>query len=205
MLIQSSHSNLDRGLDPYFTPPAATFSLLAIEKLPRRIWEPAAGNGAISSILALTHQVYPSDIADYGNPEIHTSIDYLNTDLSFPPDDLVGIVTNPPFKLALQFIQKSLTEVSYSAWLLRTNFLESTSRLPLFISNPPSRIHISSRRLPMMHRHNWSGPTAPSNTCHAWFIWDYRSGPTITTTLHWFDWLDHQPSTPATDPSTLGF
>ena len=111
MLIQSSHSYLDRGLDPYFTPPAATFSLLAIEKLPHRIWEPAAGNGAISSILALTHQVYPSDIADYGNPEIHTGIDYLNTDLSFPPDDLVGIVTNPPFKLALQFIQKSLTEV----------------------------------------------------------------------------------------------
>jgi len=48
---------------------------------------------------------------------------------------------------------------------------------------------ISSRRLPMMHRHGWQGPRAPSNTCHAWFVWEERS--TQKSVIHWFDWKDY--------------
>jgi hypothetical protein len=42
--IQSTHRHADRGLDPYWTPPEATRSLLALEAahLPCHIWEPWA-------------------------------------------------------------------------------------------------------------------------------------------------------------------
>jgi hypothetical protein len=38
----------------------------------------------------------------------------------------------------------------------------------------------------MMHRHRWTGSTAPSNTCFAWFVWDERSEQ--KRIIDWFDW-----------------
>ena len=97
-----------------------------------------------------------------------------------------AVITNPPYKLAVEFAEKALEEVPYLALLLRTNFLESTSRLSFFRKHQPARIWISSRRLPMMHRHGWQGPRAPSNTCFAWFIWDRISEQ--KRVIDWFDW-----------------
>lgn len=187
MRLQSSHTSGDRGLDAYFSPPEATAALLAIEgdRLPHDLWEPAAGDGAIVRPLrAAGYRVAAYDIADYGCPDCVTGFDYLAEDtLQSYPD---GIVTNPPYRLAVEFARKALGEVSYVALLLRTNFLESTSRLPFFRAEPPSRIWISSRRLPMMHRHDWAGPRAPSNMAHAWFIWDGNAGQ--RGRLGWFHW-----------------
>jgi hypothetical protein len=187
--IQSSHHHSDRGLDAYFSPPEATASLLGIEAghLPRRIWEPAAGDGAIVRPLqAAGFTVMASDIADYGLVGCKAGIDYLKAP---PIAEVEAMVTNPPFKLALLFAEKALSEVSYVALLLRTNFLESTARLKFFRTHPPARIWISSRRLPMMHRHGWQGRRAPSNTCHAWFVWDRRCQQKSIT--EWFDWKDY--------------
>ena len=132
---------------------------------------------------AAGHHVVASDIADYGGG--YQLADYLKT---AAPAGVGGIVTNPPYRFAVEFAQKALTEVGYVALLPRTNFLESTSRLPFFRAQPPARIWISSRRLPMMHRHGWSGPQAPRNTCHAWFVWDAKSS--LRGQLDWFDWKD---------------
>jgi hypothetical protein len=187
--IQSSHHHADRGLDAYFSPPEATASLLGIEAghLPQRIWEPAAGDGAIVRPLqAAGFTVIASDIADYGLVECRAGIDYLKTPAI---RDVQAIVTNPPYKLAVRFAEKALGEVPYLALLLRTNFLESTARLKFFRKHPPARIWISSRRLPMMHRHGWQGRRAPSNTCHAWFVWDDQTGQ--KSAIHWFDWRDY--------------
>jgi hypothetical protein len=66
MRIQSRHADADRGADPYFSPPDATATLLQIERefLPGRIWEPAAGDGAIARPLQsagfYSHLVGPS-------------------------------------------------------------------------------------------------------------------------------------------------
>jgi hypothetical protein len=202
--IQSSHHHADRGLDAYFSPPEATASLLGIEAghLPQRIWEPAAGDGAIVRPLqAAGFTVIASDIVDYGLVGCGVGIDYLEAP---PVGDVQAIVTNPPFRLALRFAEKALREVPYLALLLRTNFLESTERLKFFRKHPTARIWISSRRLPMMHRHGWQGRLAPSNTCHAWFIWD---GSKQESVMHWFDWKDYlvpdptQPPRPVRAPS----
>jgi hypothetical protein len=187
MRIQSTHAHADRGLDAYFSAPEATAALLAIECgcLPPRLWEPAAGDGAIVRALrAAGFNVVATELVDYGGEGVTAGVDYLTAPL---PDGVTGIVTNPPYRLAVEFARKALGEVPYLALLLRTNFLESTARLPFSRAHPPARIWISSRRLPMMHRHGWAGSIAPSNTCFAWFIWD--AGATQgSPRLDWFDW-----------------
>ncbi len=186
MRIQSSHHHADRGLDAYFSPPEAALSLLHIEAqyLPKFIWEPAAGDGAIvRPFLSAGFRVIASDLIDYGLDGCQVGLDYLKAK---PIRESHGIVTNPPYKLAMKFAEKALRETFYLALLLRTNFLESTARLAFFREHQPARIWISSRRLPMMHRHGWQGPRAPSNTCFAWFVWDERSDQ--KRVVDWFDW-----------------
>lgn len=186
MRIQSSHHHLDRGLDAYFSPVEAVLSLLHIEasRLPDVIWEPAAGNGAIViPFKNAGYRVFASDVVDYGLAECISGINYL---AAKPISEVQGIVTNPPYRLAVQFAEKALKEAPYVALLLRTNFLESIARLSFFRRHQPARIWISSRRLPMMHRHGWQGPRAPSNTCFAWFIWDEHSEQ--KRIVDWFDW-----------------
>jgi hypothetical protein len=188
MRLQSSHSRADRRLDAYFTPPVATRALVAVERasIPRRIWEPAAGDGAIVKVLLERgYRVIASDIADYGCPDVEPGIDYLT---ALGRHRKIGIITNPPFRLAKEFAEKAVSEAVFVALLLRTNFLETISRLEFFRRHPPSRVWISSRRLPMMHRHGWTGPRSTSNTCHAWFVWDRRAGPGCR--VGWFDWKD---------------
>ena len=135
MRINSRHTNSDRGLDAYFTPREAVVSLIKIENdhIPKVIWEPACGNGAI--VIPLREAgffVAASDICDYGfNCRI---VDYLKVE-SYP--GYRGIITNPPFKLATEFATKALSEVPYLALLLRTNFLESQDRLPFFVNILP--------------------------------------------------------------------
>jgi hypothetical protein len=173
-------------LDAYFSPPEAVLSLLRLEaaRLPGCIWEAAAGDGAIVRPLqAAGYTVLASDIADYGLPGCEAGVDYLTAP---PRPEAQGIVTNPPYRLAARFAEKALREVPYVALLLRTNFLEGTTRLPFFRRHEPARVWISSRRLPMMHRHGWQGPRAASNTCFAWFVWDARSER--KRVVDWFDW-----------------
>ena len=103
------------------------------------------------------------------------------------PPGVGGIITNPPFKLATEFVEKAVREVPYSAWLLRLNFLEGVKRMAFFKAHPPARVWVSSRRLPMMHRDSWDGPESTSNTCHAWFVFD-RAEP--GTVVGWFDHME---------------
>jgi hypothetical protein len=152
MRQQSRHSAADRGDEAYFTPAAAVYSLLALEgeHLPRRIWEPAAGDGAISRILlAAGYDVVSTDLCDYGWDGCHSGVDYLKAPAI---QNIEAIITNAPFSLTLAFARKALREVSYVALLQRLSWLESEERLPFFRAHGPTRIWISSRRLPMMHR-----------------------------------------------------
>jgi hypothetical protein len=116
--------------------------------------------------------------------------DFANT--AAVKSELTAIVTNPPFQLAAQFAHKAIGEAPFVALLLRMNFLESTLRLPFFRVAPPSRVWVSSRRLPMMRRQGWQGPRAASNACHAWFIWDRAAAAGCR--LGWFDWAENATS-----------
>jgi len=102
MRIQSSHDFGARGLDAYWTCLEAILSLIALEdgRIPRRVWEIAAGAGAIVHPLREAgHIVTASDIFDYGLPGCLIR-DYLTAIMPFGVE---GIITNPPFRLAEKF------------------------------------------------------------------------------------------------------
>ena len=184
-----------RGLEFYRTPVEATWSLIEIEQglIPHRIWEPACGDGAISKILeASGRDVMSTDIVDRGFGV--GGVDFVTT--MFPFSDYNGIVTNPPFSLAQDFVDRAFDypSIHYCALLLRLSFLEAVGRKDWFEANPPARIHVSSRRLPMMPREGYEGKQSSSTLAHAWYIWlrGYNGSPQ----LRWFDWQDYWLRTP---------
>jgi hypothetical protein len=166
MRIQSSHTIDERGLDAYFTCVEAVEALILLEgsRLPQRIWEPAAGDGAIVKALrASGRTVHASDIADYGLPGCHI-MDYLSAP-KMPAAWVYGVVTNPPYRRAQAFAGRALAEVPYVALLLRTNFLMDAERRGRWLDrNEPTRTYYLLPRLPMMHREGYQGKKSSSNT-----------------------------------------
>lgn len=188
--LQSSHSREDRGLDPYFTCPEAIESLIRLEshRMPRCIWEPCAGGGGIVLPLRNTGRVVvASDIKDYGLlPDVAVR-DYLTATV---PPGVEGIVTNPPYRLALAFLAKALAEVPYVALLVRTNFLmEGKGRAKLLKEHPPTKEWRSEARFPMMHRLGWAGKKASSNTAYAWAVWQRGALRELPESFDWQELL----------------
>ena len=100
------------------------------------------------------------------------------------PPTVRSIVTNPPYRLAEEFIRKALAlGVEKHAWLLRIQFLESVGRYPLFHDHPPQRVRIFSRRIQVSEK----GLDNPNGgmIMFAWFIWD-RSNCQEPPKLYWF-------------------
>ena len=80
----------------------------------------------------------------YGDPE---PLDFLKETL----DDFEGdIITNPPYKYALEFVQRALGSVKPGrkvAMFLKLQFLEGKARKEFFSVTPPVRVYVSSSRL----------------------------------------------------------
>lgn len=165
------HSYADRGYDLYETPAVAVRALLRVEQLPHKIWEPACGNGAIVDVLrAAGHQVLGSDLVEYPRTDCFWDRDFLKeTKL---PKGCEAIITNPPFRLAHEFVRHALDlRTPLVIMLLRLAFMESDRRCDILEGRGLARIHVFRKRLPMMHRHNWTGPKANSGMAFGWFVW----------------------------------
>jgi len=174
--IQRRHAYAEQNDDAYFTCPEAVISFLHLERpyLPQALLEPCAGEGAISTLLQRAgYDVTTFDIRDYGLPGCQIG-DYFKL---APPSEIAGIVTNPPYIKARQFLEKALVDARYVALLVRTNFIfEGAGRTELLeVKHPPTRVWLTDARLPMMHRAGWTGKASSSNTPFAWAVWDQRA------------------------------
>ena len=178
------HPLADRGNDLYETPPEATRALLAVEKLPHWLWEPACGPGAVVTVLrAAGHAVIASDLVDYGFP-LHFQRDFL--DIATAPVDAEAVITNPPYKDAQRFVAHALNLCPRVFMLLRLAFLESERRRPILDRGQLARVHVFRNRLPMMHRSGWTGPRASSAIAFAWYVFDRNhEGPTVIDRISW--------------------
>jgi hypothetical protein len=178
--------------DLYETPPEAVRALLEVEQIPSgAVWEPACGPGAIARVLRESgHEVWATDLVDYDSPDQDQhGIDFLMEHGSAPY--YVGsIVTNPPFKLADQFVRHALLLCPRVFMLLRLAFLESERRRAIRESGFLRRVYVFRNRLPMMHRAGWTGPRASSAMAFAWYCWD-RTNPGPTE-LCWISWKAEQ-------------
>jgi hypothetical protein len=176
----------ERKDDLYQTPDCAVYALLKVEPLPRVIWEPACGPGSIVKVLrGAGYRVHASDLVDYGCPESDSRVDFLMERSA--PHGVDAIVTNPPYKLAGDFVVHAFAlGVANVAMLLRIQFLESACRSSILDNGSLARVYVFSRRLPMMHRDGWDGPRAGSAFTFAWFVWEAgHSGPAELRRIAW--------------------
>lgn len=185
----------ERGDDFYASPYAALPPLLLAEgeRLPRTIWEPSCGNGAL--VLPLRNRgfdVVATDLNDWGCPDATGGVDFLEAVADpFAPAGHFGIVTNPPFGVVRDYIERAVTRAPYTALLLRLAFLESEGRMDWFPTVGLSRVHVIGERLPMMHRHGYDGPKlSNAGMCFAWFIFEREAiaGARREVPLAWVSW-----------------
>ena len=74
---------------------------------------------------AAGHEVIGTDLVDYGRPDCFWRRDFLFE--RKVPDGCEAIITNPPFKLAEQFVEHALELSPLVVMLLRFAFFESES------------------------------------------------------------------------------
>jgi hypothetical protein len=153
--------------DLYITPDYTISSLLSVldtEKLKHcSFCEPCRGTGAIYNRV---------EAATKTHAEISEGIDYLTT-----PFKAHVIITNPPFSLALEFLQKSLSEAWVVCYLLRLNFLGSQARRDFWQQNRPSHVLVLSKRP------SFTGGGTDS-TEYAWFCWDRHEMVNLERGVH---------------------
>lgn len=161
------------SLDLFSTPPWATRALCEhigrVEHL--RVWEPACGYGdMVRPLKEYFAEVQASDVYPHGGFPLH--------DFLFPGEPLYKadwIITNPPFRLAAQFVDRALAIAHIGvATLVRLAFLEGQDRYEtLFKPNPPTEILQFTERVTMLKGRLHDGNTSTA-TAYCWIVWRQR-------------------------------
>lgn len=138
-----------------------------------RAWEPCAGRCIMSEVMQEFHNppVFASDVHDYGYGNAVGSFVGQGADRIEAPPDAQLLVTNPPFKLAIETVERALVEpgVRIVAMLLRTSWIETEERYRLFRRRPMTAFCPFSGRVPMI-KGRWD-PWASTATAYSWFVW----------------------------------
>ena len=172
--------------DFYATDPAAVDKLFAaLDRVgkylvkPKSFLEPCVGNGNIADrvlkIYPSIHDTMFTDIVDRGYPNTVVG-DFLTTDFGNRKFDL--IVSNPPYSLALEFVQKCrslLTPDGILAMFLKIQYWEGEKRQADLLNNPPAFCFPFSKRMATWNNGkptDENGKRWATTMCHAWFVWD---------------------------------
>lgn len=142
--------------------------------------EPCVGMGHISEVIKKRYpnsNIVNLDIVDRGYPDT-VEQDFLlyNSEQMFD-----NIVTNPPYGLAKEFVEKGLSLLAPNgkmAMFLKIQFLESQKRIELFKKYPPKYIYVFSNRMPTWRNGepvDEDGKKWSTTICHAWFVWEKDS------------------------------
>lgn len=176
------------SLDDFPTPPWATRALVEHVLYPyfdadlskQSVWEPACNRGYMAKPLKEYFQrLHTSDIRDYSLEADDFCQDRV-VDFLWPGSEspviaangIDWIITNPPFRLAEQFIDRAfaLRPRGGVAVILRTAFLEGIGRhQSLFSTNPPTVVAQFAERVPMVRGR--PDEEAASATAYCWLVW----------------------------------
>ena len=166
-IIGGNNTNRKRQINDFYpTPPEVTNSLLNhIDISNENIWEPCAGDGAMVDVIKkyTSKNIYASDLSPQRN-DIHT-FDFLSG-IPSQIDTSYMIITNPPFKISAQIIEKSFEHgFTKLALLLKSTYYHASSRTELFEKYRPTKI------LPLNWRPDFLGLGSPTMEV-SWFYWD---------------------------------
>lgn len=174
--------------DYYATNPEAVIKLFSNYTFDAQtILEPCVGGGhiakTINDFFSNKRDITAIDIVDRGYPNtIVTDFLTYETDKKFE-----GVITNPPFSLAQEFIEKSiklLDDNGQIAMFLKIQFLEGIKRKDFFEKYPPKYIYVFRNRMATWNNgqpFDIDGKTGKqkrwaTTMCHAWFIWEKENG-----------------------------
>lgn len=192
--VMQQRSEPHDSLDDFPTPPWATRALCEFlqhgppsETLGElTVREPAANRGHMVKPLGEYFKiVLASDVHDYGQG--YPVRDYLWG----PHEHITGThwtITNPPFKLAEQFIERARSLSSRGvAMLVRLAFVEGIGRYErLFSVNPPDYILQFTERV-VMHKGRLA-PEGSTATAYCWLIW-FTGGSDEHRAVTKFRWI----------------
>ena len=182
----SNHTDKEREEhDFYATDPIAIDKLYATGELTcKNIWECACGEGDLSKHLEdFGYTVKSTDLIDRGYGE--SGVDFLAQTEVFNDD----ILTNPPYKYAMDFALKGLdlVEDGHKVFMfLKLTFLEGKKRCDeLFSKYPPKKIYVFSQRVLCAKNGDFEGMKAGggSAVAYAWYVWE--KGYTGDTVVKW--------------------
>lgn len=169
----SNHTDKDSQHEDYYaTDPVAAKLLLEVETFNKNVWECACGEKHLSKVFEdKGYNVRSSDIVDRCGNEV---FDFLSIENQEWNGD---IVTNPPYKYAVDFIYKALHIIPTGnkiAMFLKVQFLEGKERKRLFQTFPPKVIYVSSSRIlcaknAEFERMREGGGSA---VAYAWYVWE---------------------------------
>lgn len=135
-----------------------------------RIWECACGQGHLSEELKRNgYDVKSTDLIDrdYGDGVV----DFLQCSTR---EWHTSILTNPPFKLAEQFVEKGIDLIQdgyHLCLFLKIQFLEGQKRKLLFEKYPPKYVYVYSSRQLCCKDGEFEKYSATTQ-CYAWYIWE---------------------------------
>lgn len=183
----SNHTGKERQEHDYYaTEPKAMEVLLEVEKFNKDIWECAAGELHLVNVLREhDYNVRYSDIINRTDEDMEI-IDFLTYSGIWNGD----IITNPPYKYAQEFIEKSLEIIPKGnkvAMFLKIQFLEGKKRKKLFQKYPPKVIYVSSSRLLCAKNGEFEKMIqgGGSAVAYAWFVWE--KGYKGDTVIKWIN------------------
>ena len=172
----SNHTDKERARhDFYATDPVAIDALVAnFTGLPRKIWECACGNGCLSErLLHYGHDMVSTDLIDRGYGEV---MDFLTAEAM--PEGCDCILTNPPYKYALEFVRHSLEllqDGGLCVMFLKTTFLEGQKRWRELYSTTPPKMLLQFRQRVLCAKNGRFAEMrrgGGSAVAYAWFVWE---------------------------------
>lgn len=150
-----------------------------------KLWECACGKGHLSKpLIELGYDVFSTDLVDRGYGEIE---DFLTSTRKWGGD----IITNPPFKLAVEFVEKSmeiLQNGQKAIFLLKIQFLETELRAKLFKRQGLKEVIVNSSRVCCamngefdLYFKKREGKYIGGTQCYAWFVFEkgYTGKPVL--------------------------
>lgn len=184
----SNHTDKERPSDDYYaTDPVAIDVLLkdGNVKLSEEVWECASGSGCLSKRLKhYGYSVLSTDLVDRGYGT--GGVDFLACTEMFDGD----IITNPPYKLAQEFIQHALELIPNGRrvfMFLKIQFLEGKKRRKLFDSGCLKTVYVSSSRILCAKNGDFERMRKGGGSAVAYAWYEFEKGYKGGTTIKWIN------------------
>ena len=169
--------------DFYATHPNSTKALLEVEEIIYPALEPACGEGHISKLLD-NLQTKSTDLIDRGYG--FSGVDFLIENFDNYEMNFNTIITNPPFNLFQEFVEKALKIAKKKVIMFgKLQALEGQKRATFLQKTPLKTVYVFKKRQQPMRNgkenDEITGKKMSSTMAFAWFVWEigYKGDPII--------------------------